>query len=80
MNASATAPLPMTDLGRLLSGRDAQVNLTQLDRALDDELMRVRRRMAAGLGQEEYVHAGKRVTALQSAQLVLKSVQIYLAP
>lgn len=80
MNPSANVPLPMTDLGRLLTGRDADAHLTHLTRALDDEVLRVRSRLAAGLGQEDYVRAGKRVTALQHAQAVLKSLQIFLAP
>jgi len=80
MNAQASAPLPMTDLGRLLSGSQSEANLTRLTRALDDELMRVRAKMAAGLGQADFVHASKRVVALVSAQMVLKSLQIFLAP
>lgn len=79
MNTNATPALPMTDLGRLLAGRDGEANLTALNRALEDELGRVRARMAAGLGQAEYVHAGKRALALGSAQLVLKSLRIFLA-
>lgn len=80
MNPSASAPLPMTDLGRLLSGRNAEAHLTRLTRALADEELRMRSRLAAGMGQEDYVRAGKRVTALQHAQAVLKSLQIFLAP
>lgn len=70
---------PMTDIGRLLGAKDAQANLERLNRTLEDELRRVRAKMAAGLSQQDYVHAGKRVVALNNAQIVLKSVQIYLA-
>jgi len=70
----------MTDLGRLLSGRNAEGNLTRLTRALADEELRMRSRLAAGLSPDDYVRAGKRVTALQHAQAVLKSLQIFLAP
>lgn len=80
MNPSATAPLPMTDLGRLLSGRDAEAHLTRLTRVLADEELRVRSRLSAGLGQDDYVRANRRVLALQHAQAVLKSLQIFLAP
>ena len=79
MNPTAAAPLPMTDLGRLLSGPHAEAHLTRLMRVLDDELLRVRGRMAAGLAQTDYVHAGKRVVALCNAQMTLKSLHIYLA-
>jgi hypothetical protein len=80
MNPSATVPLPMTDLGRLLSGRNAESNLTRLTRALADEELRVRSRLAAGLNQDDYARANRRVLALQHAQSVLKSLQIFLAP
>lgn len=79
MNAHTQAPLPMTDLGRLLSGKDAQANLTKLLRTLEDESLRVNRKMSQGLSQDDYAHASKRVVALDSAQLILKSLQIYLA-
>jgi hypothetical protein len=52
--------------------------LARLNRSLDDELAKVRAKMAAGLGQADYVHAGKRVVALNQAQLVLKSLHIYI--
>jgi|LauGreDrversion4_2_1035121.scaffolds.fasta_scaffold1827954_1 hypothetical protein len=78
MNAHAQAPLPMTDLGRLLSEKDAQMNLTKLLRTLEDESLRVQRKMSQGLSQDDYAHASKRVSALDSAQLILKSLQIYL--
>jgi hypothetical protein len=70
----------MTDLGRLLSGRDAEAHLTRLTRALADEEQRVRSRLSAGVTQEDYVRANRRVLALQHAQSVLKSLQIFLAP
>lgn len=79
MNTQMSAPLPLTDLGRLLRGPQADVHLTALTRALDDEVLRVRGRMAAGLAQAEFVQSSKRVAALHSAQMVLKSLQIYLA-
>jgi len=79
MNAQTQAPLPMTDLGRLLSGPDARVNLTRLLRTLEDEALRVNRKMSQGLSQDDYAHASKRVTALNSAQMILKSLQIFLA-
>ncbi len=79
MNAMTQAPLPMTDLGRLLSGKDAQMNLTKLLRTLEDESLRVNRKMSQGLSQDDYAHASKRVTALNSAQMILTSLQIYLA-
>ncbi|MEN9774243.1 MAG: hypothetical protein RL322_1313, partial [Pseudomonadota bacterium] len=44
MKPDAQLPLPMTDLGRLLAGRDAEANLTRLSRALADEELRVRSR------------------------------------
>ena len=78
MNASVQAPLPMTDLGRLLHGPDAESNLVKLHRALEDEILKVRKKMSAGLNQTDYVHASKRVNALSHAQMVLKSLQIYL--
>ena len=79
MNANVQAPLPMTDLGRLLHGPDATSNLVKLHRALEDETYKVRKKMSAGLNQADYVHASKRINALNHAQAVLKSLQIYLA-
>lgn len=75
MNPSA---LPMTDLGRLLSGPQSGEHLESLRQTLDKELDRVRQRMGKGLSKEDYVHACKRVVALNHAQMVLKSVHIYL--
>ena len=80
MNHGVAPPPPMTDLGRLLSGRDAEVHLTRLSRVLADEEMRVRRRLAAGLSQEDYARASRRVSALQHAEAVLKSLKIFFAP
>ena len=71
--------LPMTDLGRLLSGPQSGEHLDSLRQTLDNELSRVRQRMTKGLSKEDYVHACKRVVALNHAQMVLKSVHIYLA-
>ncbi len=71
--------LPMTDLGRLLQGKQSDEHLEQLRQTLDKELSRVRQRMTKGLTKEDYVHACKRVVALNHAQVVLKSVHIYLA-
>jgi hypothetical protein len=71
--------LPMTDLGRLLQGSSSGENMEQLHQTLDKELSRVRQRMTKGLSKEDYVHACKRVVALNHAQMVLKSVHIYLA-
>jgi len=78
MNAHTQAPLPMTDLGRLLSGNEASANLTRLLRSLEDEASKVQRKMSQGLSQDDYAHASKRITALNSAQLILKSMGIYL--
>ena len=69
----------MTDLGRLLRGNKSGENLECLNQTLDKELSRVRQRMTKGLSKEDYVHACKRVVALNHAQMVLKSVHIYLA-
>ena len=79
MNANAQAPLPMTDLGRLLQGQDAQSNLVELHQVLEDEALKVQKTMAAGLNPADYVQASKRVNALEHAQAVLTSLQIYLA-
>ena len=79
MNAMTQAPLPMTDLGRLLSGQDAQTHLTKLLRTLEDEILRVNRKMSQGLSQDDYAHASKRVTALTRAKMILTSLHIYLA-
>lgn len=80
MNPSASIPLPMTDLGRLLSGRNAEAHIIRLTRALADEELRMRGRLSAGLSQDDYVRANRRVLALQHAQAVLKALQIFLAP
>lgn len=79
MNQPSATVLPMSDLGRLLSGKDAEAHMARLNRSLDDELAKVRSKMAAGLAQADYVHAGKRVVALLNAQMVLKSLHIYTA-
>ncbi len=78
MDKKSSFPLIMTDLGRLLAGADGSQALTRLMRALDDEAIRVRRKMSSGLSQGDYVHASQRVTALDSAQMILKALQIYL--
>ena len=72
-------PLPMTDLGRLLKGPQSGEHLETLHQTLESELARVRQRMNKGLSKEDYVHACKRVVALNHAQMVLKSVHIYLS-
>jgi hypothetical protein len=78
-NPSAAPPLPMTDLGRLLCGKNADANLAQLCSILADEDLRVRARMAAGLGQEDYPRAERRLQALRHAEAVLKSIKIFTA-
>jgi len=80
MQPGVVPPPPMTDLGRLLSGPDAEAHLTRLSRVLADEEQRVRKRMAAGLTQEDYGRAGRRVSALQHADAVMKSLKIFHAP
>ena len=79
MNANAQIPIPMTELGRLLQGQDATNNLVELHRALEDEALKVQKKMSVGLNQTDYVQASKRVNALAHAQAVLTSLQIYLA-
>jgi hypothetical protein len=71
--------LPMTDLGRLFVGPQSAEHLETLQQTLVRELERVRQRMTKGLSKEDYVHACKRVVALNHAQMVLKSVHIYLS-
>jgi hypothetical protein len=78
MSLANPSPEPMTDIGRLLADKDSQAHRERLNRTLEDELRRVRAKMAAGLAQQDYVHAGKRVVALTNAQIVLKSLHIYL--
>lgn len=51
MDKKSSFPLIMTDLGRLLAGADGSQALTRLMRALDDEAIRVRRKMSSGLSQ-----------------------------
>ncbi len=78
MSQMSLPALPMSDLGRLLDGPESEAHLARLDRTLEAELAKVRAKMAAGLAQADYVHAGKRVVALCNAQIVLKSLHIYL--
>ena len=80
MTPGVTPPVPMTDLGRLLSGAEADANLSQLSRLLAEEESRVRARVAGGLSQEEYPQAGRRLAALRHAEAVLKSIRIFTAP
>jgi hypothetical protein len=70
-------PSPMTDLSALLTGPMAEANLTKLLRACEDEVGNLKRKMAAGLSNEEYVKAAKHTFALINAQIVLKSIQTY---
>lgn len=70
-------PSPMTDLSALLTGPMAEANLTKLLRACEDEVGSLKRKMAAGLSNEEYVKAAKHTFALINAQIVLKSIQTY---
>ena len=79
MNSTPPASEPMTDLARLLSGPEALANLARLLATLDAETQQVKRAINRGLGQEEFARANARVLALGSAQLILKSLQIYLA-
>jgi len=70
-------PAPMTDLSTLLTGPMAEANLTKLLRLCEDELGTLKRKMAAGLNNEEYVKAAKHTFALINAQMVLKSIRTY---
>ncbi len=78
MNFGLASPEPMTDLGRLLTGPQGDDNLNYLLRALGDEEMRVTRLLSTGLEKEQYARALRRVTALQYASIVLKSLRIFL--
>ncbi|MEK9822049.1 MAG: hypothetical protein VW840_07750 [Gammaproteobacteria bacterium] len=80
MNNSLPAPEPMTDLARLLAGPQGAQNLDYLMRTLNDEEMRITRQMSAGLDADAYAQAGRRVLAVQHAQSVLKSLNLYLEP
>jgi hypothetical protein len=70
-------PSPMTDLSALLTGPMAEANLTKLLRICEDEAGNLKRKMAAGLSNEEYVKVAKHTFALINAQMVLKSIQTY---
>jgi len=73
----AGTPAPMTDLSVLLTGSMAESNLTKLLRVCEDEVGNLKRKMAAGLSNEEYVKAAKHTFALIHAQMVLKSIRTY---
>ena len=73
----AGTPAPMTDLSVLLSGSMAEANLTKLLRACEDEVGNLKRKMAAGLSNEDFVKVSKHTLALINAQMVLKSIQTY---
>jgi len=73
----AGTPAPMTDLSVLLTGSMAEANLTKLLRVCEDEVGNLKRKMSAGLSNEEYVKAAKHTFALINAQMVLKSIQTY---
>ena len=72
-----STPSPMTDLSALLTGPMAEANLTKLLRICEDEAGNLKRKMAAGLSNEEYVKVAKHTFALINAQMVLKSIQTY---
>lgn len=78
MNYSLPAPEPITDLARLLAGSQGAQNLNRLMRILNDEEMRIKRQMGAGLDSDTYERAGRRFLAVQHAQSVLKSLNMYL--
>jgi len=73
----SSTPAPMTDLSVLLMGSMAEANLTKLLRICEDEVAVLKRKMAAGLSNEEYVKVAKHTFALINAQMVLKSIQTY---
>lgn len=73
----AGTPAPMTDLSVLLTGPMAEANLTKLLRICEDEVGVLKRKMGAGLSNEDYVKAAKHTFALLNAQMVLKSIQTY---
>lgn len=78
--SAGSAPTePMTDLARLLAGPRADANLRVLLQALETDAQRVSQEMRRGLGPEDYAQAEHRLRALGCAQLILKSLQIYLA-
>jgi hypothetical protein len=70
-------PSPMTDLSAMLTGPMGEANLTKLLRACEDEVGNLKRKMAVGLSNEEYVKVAKHTFALINAQIVLKSIQTY---
>jgi len=70
-------PSPMTDLSAMLTGPMGEANLTKLLRACEDEVGNLKRKMAVGLSNEEYVKVAKHTFALITAQIVLKSIQTY---
>ncbi len=80
MNQGVAIPPPITDLARLLCGPDADANLARLSRVLADEEQRVRKRLAAGLNQDDYARANRRVSALQHADASLKALKIFFTP
>jgi hypothetical protein len=73
----ASTPAPMTDLSVLLTGVMAESNLTKLLRICEDEIGNLKRKMSAGLSNEEYVKVARHTFALINAQMVLKSIQTY---
>ena len=80
MNHSITAPESMTDLGRLLVGPQGEQNLDLLTQSLSDEAWRVKAKISAGLGADDYARACRRADALQHAIATLKSLRIFLTP
>ena len=65
-----------TDVGKLLSGSQADFNFTQMNTILQNELATTRAKLRGGLPREQYDSTRQKIDSLLAALLVLKSVQI----
>ena len=65
-----------TEVGKLLSGPQADFHYTQMNGILQAELATARAKLRSGLPREQYDRTKQKIDSLLAALLVLKSVQI----
>jgi hypothetical protein len=68
-----------TEVGKLLSGKEAEFSFNKLNNILVGEIATARAKQRGGLNREQYDASNRKIEALTTAQVVLKSVQIYQA-
>lgn len=72
-------PLPPTELGQLLTGKDALHNSIQINKLLEERTYVLLAKLRTGLTKEEYTQYNNELMAVYSAQMIVKSIHIFNA-